>query len=132
MLLLGELFQELYIVFEECVQVVDFVVQYCEMFYVQVECEVGVVFWIDVYVVQYVWVDYVVIEYFQLVGVVVGLLLGDVYFGVGFDEWEVVGVEVYFEVVFEECVYEFGQCVFQVGEGGMFVDQQVFDLVEYW
>lgn len=41
-------------------------------------------------------------------GVVVGLLLGDVYFGVGFDEWEVVGVEVYFEVVFEECVYEFG------------------------
>lgn len=98
-------------------QIVDVVMKYCEMFYVYVECEVGVVFWIDVDVVQYVWMDYVVVQYFQLVGVVVGLLLGDVYFCVRFYEWEVVGMEVYFEVVFEECVYEFGQCVFQVGEG---------------
>lgn len=116
------------IVFEECVQIGDVIVQYGQMFYVYVEGEVGVDFWIDIYVMQYVWVYYFVVQYFQLFVVFIYYVNFCRWFG----EWEVGWMEVDLQIFFKEVVQEVVQCFFQVGEVDIFINDQIFYLMEYW
>src|SRR3546814_3373517 len=58
-------------------------------------------------------------------------LPGDVDFGRGLGEGEVAGAETHFEIALEERAHELGQGALEVGEAGVLVDQQAFDLVEH-
>src|SRR3546814_2201002 len=52
-------------------------------------------------------------------------------FGRGLGEGEVAGAETHFEIALEERAHELGQGALEVGEAGVLVDQQAFDLVEH-
>ena len=61
----------------------------------------------------------------------VRLLPGDVDFGRRLGEGEVARAEAHLEIALEERAHEFGQRALEVGEAGVLVDQQAFDLVEH-
>ena len=70
-------------------------------------------------------------QHFQPARAAVRLLPGDVDFCARLDERKVAGTEAHLEIALEERTHELGQRALEVGERGVFVDQQAFDLVEH-
>src|SRR5688572_19962942 len=126
-----ELAQEAHVVVEEAAQVVDAIAQHREALDAEAEGEAGVAFRIDADVAQHARMDHAAAEHFQPARAAIGLLPGDVDFRRRLGEREIARAETHFEIAFEECAHEFAQCALEVGEAGMLVDQQAFDLVEH-
>ncbi len=75
--------------------------------------------------------DHAAAQHFQPAGAAIGLLPGDVHFRTRLHEREVARAETHLEVALEEGAHELGQGALEVGEGGVLIHQQAFNLMEH-
>ena len=75
--------------------------------------------------------DHAAAQHFEPARGTVGLLPGDIDFGGWLGEREVARAEAHLEIALKERAHEFGERALEVGEAGVFVHQQAFDLMEH-